>query len=81
MARSKSPPSQIDLKKKQNVIKELQFFLPITHNDETDHAKIEIALRERIKELNCLYGISLLAERYSDSMDDLFTDCIQGENL
>jgi DNA-binding CsgD family transcriptional regulator len=76
MARSKSPPSQIDLKKKQNVIKELQFLLPITHNDETDPAKIEIALRERIKELNCLYGISLLAERYSDSIDDLLRNLV-----
>ena len=71
MARSKPSSSQIDLKKRQNVIKELQSLLPISHNDETDPAKIEIALRERIKELNCLYGISLLAERYGDSIDDM----------
>jgi DNA-binding CsgD family transcriptional regulator len=71
MTRSKPSPSQIDLKKRQNVIKELQFLLPIPHSDETDPAKIEIALQERIKELNCLYGISLLAERYGDSIDDM----------
>jgi hypothetical protein len=32
--------------------------------------KVEIALRERIKELNCLYGIARLAERYYDSIED-----------
>ena len=76
MARSKPHSSQIDLKKRQNVIKELQFLLPIPQNDETDPAKIGIALRERIKELNCLYGISLLAERYGDSIDDLLRNLV-----
>jgi len=76
MARSKTPSSQIDLKNRQNIINELQFRLPIPHNDETDFAKIEIALRERIKELNCLYGISLLAERYGDSIDDLLRNLV-----
>lgn len=31
---------------------------------------IETALRERVKELNCLYGMAQLAERYHDSMED-----------
>lgn len=31
---------------------------------------IEIALQERIKELNCLYGMARLAERHHDSMED-----------
>jgi DNA-binding CsgD family transcriptional regulator len=43
----------------------------IPFSDETDHLKMGSALRERIKELNCLYGISLLAERHGDSLDDL----------
>jgi len=43
----------------------------IPFSEETDQLKVEIALRERIKELNCLYGVSLLAERHSDSLDDL----------
>ena len=30
----------------------------------------EIALRERIKELNCLYGMARLAERFHGSMED-----------
>jgi DNA-binding CsgD family transcriptional regulator len=76
MARSKPLSSQIDLKNRKNIINELQFRFPIPHNDETDFAKIEIALRERIKELNCLYGISLLAERYGDSIDDLLRNLV-----
>ena len=76
MPRSKSPSLQTDPKKKQNVINELQFLLPIPHNNYTDPAKLEIALRERIKELNCLYGISLLSERYSDSIDDLLRNLV-----
>jgi DNA-binding CsgD family transcriptional regulator/FtsZ-binding cell division protein ZapB len=45
----------------------------IPHNMEKDPEKIGIALRERIKELNCLYGIARLAERYYDSMDKFLT--------
>jgi len=76
MPRSKSPSLQMDPKKKHNVINKLQFLLPIPHNNYTDPAKLEIALRERIKELNCLYGISLLSERYSDSIDDLLRNLV-----
>jgi DNA-binding CsgD family transcriptional regulator len=36
----------------------------------------EIALRERIKELNCLYGISQLAERNLHSLDDLLQELV-----
>ena len=76
MPRIKSPPQLSDLMKKQNLINGLQFLLPIPHNNETDPQKLEIALRERIKELNCLYGISLLSERYSDSIDDLLRNLV-----
>jgi len=76
MPRLKSPSLQTDPKKKQNLINELQFLLPIPHNNYTDPAKLEIALRERIKELNCIYGISLLSERYSDSIDDLLRNLV-----
>ncbi len=47
----------------------------IPHNIEEDPEKIGIALRERIKELNCLYGIARLAERYYDSMES-FLACL-----
>jgi len=47
----------------------------IPHNMERDPGKIEIALQERIKELNCLYGIARLAERYYDSIES-FLVCL-----
>jgi len=34
------------------------------------------ALRERIKELNCLYGIAQLAELHPDSIEDLLRDLV-----
>lgn len=42
--------------------------------DEIEPNKIEAALRERIKELNCLYGISQLAERHMHSLEDLLQE-------
>lgn len=47
----------------------------IPHHKDMDPKKAAIALRERIKELNCLYSIARLAERYSDSMED-FLKCL-----
>jgi DNA-binding CsgD family transcriptional regulator/putative transposon-encoded protein len=47
----------------------------IQQDQEMGPEKVELALRERIKELNCLYGIARLAERYYDSMDD-FLKCL-----
>jgi DNA-binding CsgD family transcriptional regulator len=57
--------------KQSTASEDLSFLWRIPPSQETEPAKVEIALRERIKELNCLYGIAQLAERYSDSMDDL----------
>jgi len=48
----------------------------IPFNNETESSKLIIALRERIKELNCLYGIAQLAERYSDSIEDLLGELV-----
>ncbi len=42
----------------------------ILPSDESDPPKIERALRERIKELNCLYGITRLTESGPDSLDE-----------
>ena len=47
----------------------------IPNDIENDAGKIEIALREHIKELNCLYGIARLAERFYDSMES-FLACL-----
>ena len=48
----------------------------ISFSDETEQPKVENALRERIKELNCLYGISQLAERHFNSLDDLLEELV-----
>ena len=49
----------------------------IPFNNETDPSKLMGALRERIKELNCLYGIARLAELHPDSVDDLLRDLVK----
>jgi len=48
----------------------------IPFSNETELSKVEIALRERIKELNCLYGISQLAERHLNSLEDLLQELV-----
>ncbi len=55
---------------------ELPSFWRIPQNYETEPEKVLVALRERIKELNCLYGISQLADRHADSLDNLFQDLV-----
>jgi len=48
----------------------LSYLWRIPQHSEMEPGKVEIALRERIKELNCLYGIARLAEYCHDSMND-----------
>jgi hypothetical protein len=48
--------------------KDLALLWRIPFSTETELERVEFALRERIKELNCLYGISQLAERYLYSL-------------
>ncbi len=54
----------------------LAYFWKLPHNTESDPKKIVTALHERIKELNCLYGISQLAEQYADSLDYLLKELV-----
>jgi len=56
--------------------KELALLWRIPFPTETAPHKVVIALRERIKELNCLYGISQLAERHLYSIDDLLQELV-----
>ena len=56
--------------------KELALLWRIPFPTEIDPEKIEYALRERIKELNCLYGISQLAERSLYSLDNLLEEIV-----
>jgi len=53
----------------------LSFIWKVPYQQETEPDRVEIALRERIKELNCLYGMARLAEQYYDSMED-FLRCL-----
>lgn len=55
---------------------ELALLWRIPFHVETETDKVENALRERIKELNCLYGISQLAERYLHSLDGLLQELV-----
>jgi DNA-binding CsgD family transcriptional regulator/FtsZ-binding cell division protein ZapB len=50
---------------------ELNQLWRIPFSEETEQAKVESALHERIKELNCLYGVSQLAERNFNSLDNM----------
>lgn len=56
--------------------KELARLWRIPLNHETEPSKAMDALRERIKELNCLYGIAQLAERHADSLEELLRELV-----
>lgn len=50
----------------------------IPHDHEMlEPVRIASALRERIKELNCLYGIAQLAERYGESMEEMLSHLVE----
>lgn len=56
--------------------KDLALLWRIPFQEETEPDKVESVLRERIKELNCLYGVSHLAERYLHSLDTLLQELV-----
>ncbi|MFC2026442.1 helix-turn-helix transcriptional regulator [Chloroflexota bacterium] len=56
--------------------KDLALLWRIPFPTETEPDRVELALRERIKELNCLYGVSQLAERNLYSLDDLLQELV-----
>lgn len=56
--------------------RDLALLWRIPFPSETAPEKVESALRERIKELNCLYGVSQLAERHLDSVDALLQELV-----
>jgi len=56
--------------------KDLALLWRIPFPTDIDPDKVEFALRERIKELNCLYGVSQLAERNLYSLDDLLQELV-----
>jgi DNA-binding CsgD family transcriptional regulator/FtsZ-binding cell division protein ZapB len=76
MAKKASPLSRAPFKEPRYLLGEIPFIWRIPHNNETEPEKLVLALRERIKELNCLYGISHLADNHPDSLDDFLKDMI-----
>jgi DNA-binding CsgD family transcriptional regulator len=56
--------------------KDLALLWRIPFPTEAEPGEVEAALRERIKELNCLYGVSQLAERYLYSLDELLQELV-----
>lgn len=72
----KQTSSQFGSKEAQNLPENLFRFWRIPFNKDIEPSKVIMALRERIKELNCLYGISQLAEHYSDSIEDLLRELV-----
>jgi DNA-binding CsgD family transcriptional regulator len=56
--------------------KDLVLLWRIPFPTKAEPGEVEAALRERIKELNCLYGVSQLAERYLYSLDNLLQELV-----
>jgi DNA-binding CsgD family transcriptional regulator len=76
MASEETPPSSTDGRHLPFPSKDLALLWRIPFPTEIGPDEVEPALRERIKELNCLYGVSQLAERYLYSMDDLLQELV-----
>jgi DNA-binding CsgD family transcriptional regulator len=76
MAENNKKPSLIKDRKMPYFPNDLTRLWRIPFSTENEPHKVEIALRERIKELNCLYGISRLAERNLYSIEDLLKELV-----
>jgi DNA-binding CsgD family transcriptional regulator len=72
----KPVPSNVNSNKIRFPNTELARLWRIPFSDETELSKVESSLRERIKELNCLYGVSQLAERHFNSLDNLLKELV-----
>ena len=75
----KPPPQQLANRRKgeQPVLPPPSPRWTIASNRERDPTELERALRERIKELNCLYAIAQLSERDIGSLDDFLKDVVE----
>lgn len=76
MSKRNASLPQVDNEFHQTPPEELFRLWQIPFNDEIEPSKLIIALRERIKELNCLYVVGALSERHPDSIDDLLQDIV-----
>ena len=71
-----SIPQPANPRYKDHLSKDISQLWRIPFSHETEPSKLESALRERIKELNCLYGIAQLADRHSDSIENLLQELV-----
>jgi DNA-binding NarL/FixJ family response regulator len=76
MVKRKNSPSLTDNRHLPFPSKGLALLWRIPFSSETEPDKVEIALRERIKELNCLYVVSQLAERNLHSIDNMLQELV-----
>lgn len=76
MENKENDPSLLDGHPLSFPSKELALLWRIPFPTEIEPDKIESALRERIKELNCFYGVSQLAERNLYSLDKLLEEIV-----
>ncbi len=76
MIKKKTPFSKTISEDLKDLPKDLFSLWRIPFNNDNDPSKLINALRERIKELNCLYGIAQLAERHSDSIENLLQELV-----
>jgi len=76
MTHKKSHLPKTKNKNGQNLPENFFRLWQIPFNSDIEPPQLIIALRERIKELNCLYGIEQLAERHSDSIEDLLCELV-----
>ena len=76
MMKRKTPPSPASSQHLPFPSKDLALLWRIPFSSETEPGKVEIALRERIKELNCLYVVSQLAERNLHSLDNMLQELV-----
>lgn len=72
----KEDPSSADSQHPPFPSRELALLWQIPFPAETEADKIHFELRERIKELNCLYGISQLAEQHINSLENLLQELV-----
>jgi DNA-binding CsgD family transcriptional regulator len=76
MEKNEMSPEEINDLRSPLLSKEIALLWRIPLHGESATGRVEIALRERIKELNCLYGISQLAERHLHSLDGLLQELV-----
>ena len=69
-------PSAADSRYPSFPAKDLALLWPISYPTGIEAEEVEHALRERVKELNCLYGLSQLAERNLYSLENLLQELV-----